>query len=94
MDRYEKDIFAVLVDNMREMETELRAQSIVFEALASKVVDVQGMGEAPALARESQVMRKLVLDKYQLWTRIGSGIRAITSTCRLSLGTRERAFIH
>jgi hypothetical protein len=65
MNRCERKLFSFLIGNMKDMETELRAQSIVLEALASKIVDIHELGEALTLARNSQEMQKLVHDKYR-----------------------------
>ena len=57
-------LLAFLIDNMREMETELRAHSIVLEAIALGVVPVEEMEHALTLARGSEAMLNFVRGKY------------------------------
>ncbi len=71
MDRCERDLFAFLIGNMKDMELELRAQSLVFEALAEKVIAPENLREALDAARESTAMRELVREKYALLASSG-----------------------
>lgn len=59
-------LFGFLLGNMKEMEIELRAQSMVFEALATKVIGVDDLSGALASARNSVAMREMVRTKYLL----------------------------
>lgn len=63
-EKKQSTLLAFLTDNMREMETELRAQSIVLEALAQGVIGVHEMERALSWARGSTSMLKFVENKY------------------------------
>jgi hypothetical protein len=56
---------AFLLGNMKEMEIELRAQSITFEALGQGIVDVRDLQDSLHMARESEAMLAFVDRKYQ-----------------------------
>jgi hypothetical protein len=59
-------LFSFLVGNMKDMEIELRAQSMVLDALAKRVIDVDHLDQALDMARASTAMRGLVEEKYGL----------------------------
>ncbi len=53
-----------LTSNMKEMEIELRAQSIALEALGAGIVEVHDMQDALKMARSSESMLTFVEQKY------------------------------
>ena len=57
-------LLTFLVDNMKEMEKELRAHSIVMEALAKKLVRTDDLEQAMQWARGSAAMLQYVDAKY------------------------------
>lgn len=62
----QEKLLVFLTENMKEMELELRAQSIVLEALAEKIIAVDELKDALAWARNSTAMKEFVRDKYLL----------------------------
>ncbi len=54
-----------LVSNMKEMETELRAHSIVLEALEQQVITPDEIPGSLTLARQSHAMLAFVEEKYR-----------------------------
>jgi hypothetical protein len=64
--RQQQKLLVLLTQNMKEMETELRAHSIVLEALTEGVIEPSQMGEALIWARESTAMLDFVNKKYLL----------------------------
>ena len=71
-DKYER-LLAFLLHNMKEMEIELRAQSIVFEALEEKIVGPNDLGNALISARNSTGMLEFVAEKYSLLEKLYPG---------------------
>ena len=63
-------LLVLLTDNMREMETELRAHSIVLEALTERVIEPEEIGEALLWARSSTAMLDFVAKKYGLFEKL------------------------
>lgn len=59
-----QNILRFLANNMKEMEIELRAQSIVLEAVALGIVGVDDLNRALELSRSSAAMLELVESKY------------------------------
>ena len=53
-----------LTSNMKEMEIELRAQSIALEALGAGLVELADMQDALRMARSSESMLTFVEQKY------------------------------
>ena len=62
--RKQHQLLLLLTENMKEMETELRAHSIVLEALAEGVIGPEEIGESLAWARSSTAMLQFVKTKY------------------------------
>ncbi len=58
------NLLVSLTTNMKEMETELRAHSIVLEALTEGVIEPSQMGEALLWARNSSSMLEFMRKKY------------------------------
>ncbi len=56
---------AFLTENMKEMEIELRAQSIVLDALGAGIVEVRDLQDAMRMARKSEAMLAFVERKYE-----------------------------
>lgn len=66
MNTRNEKLLSFLIGNMKDMELELRAQSMVLEAIATRVVDIDHLSEALDMARNSNGMRHLVAEKYRL----------------------------
>jgi|GEM_PF-5332730 len=60
----QQNLLLLITENMKEMETELRAHSIVFEALADGVIESDQIGEGLEWARNSTAMLDFVRRKY------------------------------
>lgn len=73
-------LFTFLVDNMKEMEKELRAHSIVMEALAKKVVRTEDLEQAMQWARGSAAMLQFVDAKYASLDAMTGGSRGLNDT--------------
>jgi len=56
---------AFLTANMKEMEIELRAQSIALDALGQGIIEISGLQDALAMARRSEAMLAFVEQKYE-----------------------------
>lgn len=74
-------LLAFLMDNMKEMEMELRAQSIVLEAVAQKMIGVDDLDKALTWARGSTAMLQYVHAKYAMMDELcpGMGGERLTS---------------
>ena len=57
-------IIAFLTENMKEMEIELRAQSIALDALGAGIVAVCDLQDAMRMARQSEAMLAFIERKY------------------------------
>jgi hypothetical protein len=66
----QEQLLVLLTDNMREMETELRAHSIVLEALTERVIEPEQIGEALLWARSSTAMLEFIARKYELFEKV------------------------
>jgi hypothetical protein len=60
----QQNLLLLITENMKEMETELRAHSIVFEALADGVIASDQIAEGLDWARNSTAMLEFVRKKY------------------------------
>lgn len=69
----EKSQLAFLVDNMMEMEIELRAHSILLDALVEKVITLEEVPENLQLARQAPSMLAYVGEKYRLFSKVQPG---------------------
>ena len=70
-------LITFLVENMKDMEKELRAHSIVMEALAKKVVRTDDLEKALQMARDSAAMLQFVDAKYASLDEIVAGARSL-----------------
>jgi hypothetical protein len=55
---------AFLMSNMKEMEIELRAQSIALDALGEGIIEISELQNALRMARTSEAMLQFVEKKY------------------------------
>ncbi|MGI4829463.1 MAG: hypothetical protein ACRYFU_14900 [Janthinobacterium lividum] len=94
MNRYERDLFAFLIGNMKEMETELRAHSIVFEAMANRVITAEKIGESLTMARNSTELHKLVREKYRLLGKFDAGLRSSGNSALYFVEPEDHGLIH
>jgi hypothetical protein len=69
-DLKQQQLLVLLTNNMKEMETELRAHSIVLEALTEEVIEPAQIGQALTWARNSTAMLSFVADKYAAFEKL------------------------
>jgi len=79
-DLKQQQLLVLLTNNMKEMETELRAHSIVLEALTEEVIEPAQIGEALVWARRSTSMLSFMADKYAVFEKLTAGDQPAVKT--------------